>query len=287
MANSIDQQIIKEYQILSKSDWDRFYPKENYAQKTEHAQTHPLHYLLALNQSDKTIIPFIMGCKKISSLSLADKTNYGFTPLIIATMRGRLEVVQLLLEMYTKHNISKNNEKDSYGWSILHHARVSSNKIFEFFKNNGFNTKVGNYLHATPDEVRSLIDYEVKPISIHRTYYETKEGKLILVSELGKEKMKELMGIEVYRDNPLYATNELKTLWQLPEMTHRSLLIENYEEYLKSPPNLIVKSCEELKNLENESLELCAGEDIKFGAIIAEYAGEIVHVEGNETENFS
>lgn len=83
-----------------------------------------LHYLIALGQSAPYIQKLAAQYKESNPhyLTFQDSKNYHLTPLALATIYGRVDVVDILLQQGVKADI-----QDSWGFTCLHHAALLQN----------------------------------------------------------------------------------------------------------------------------------------------------------------
>ena len=276
---------------LNQNDWSKMYRETEYKNKTNRAKNFALHFILALNQSDKTVLPFIktLQNKSPGRLSVQDPQNHKLTPLIIATMKGRENVVYSLLESLEK---SKINSRDTYGWTALHHASISSSNIFEMLLKHGADIKSKTNMMGTCFDLMELTQRNIKSTSIDTVSYRTSEGNLIKISDLTRNTFEKHLGLLKYRDIPLYTKPALKALWQQqpdPYDLKLAQILKIKQDLLKkyyiNPPKLTICESKLLKGQSVKILGLHAGEKITCGQIIGTYGG-FVHERKRDIRSF-
>jgi Ankyrin repeats (3 copies)/SET domain len=269
--------------IFSKSEWESMYPREKYVSRTKNAMKHVLHWLLALGQSDKNILSYItkkLKEKKVTVLFVVDEKNYHFTPLMIATMRGRYKVVQAILGACNQRKAHL-ALKDSYKWTALHHAAISSNEIYELLKASGASIHAYNAAGGTPNNLLNLVNEQLSIFAPSQVRIICQDKIVRGVDNVLKSNLlKEEMGLTVYRDIPYYQPDAMKTLWeQNPETDNscfaQTIMVKAWQKYIKGRPNLLIKNSEELAHVSERTLGLFADTDIPSGDIITIYSGAV------------
>lgn len=272
-------------QIFTEVEWKRMYPATEYKARPilPHVRASLLHYLLGLNQSDTTVIPYIKGLegRKIALLYLRDSKNHGLTPLMIATMKGREAVVrEILVKLETSGNKQKVQLQDQYGWTVLHHAAVSSAEIFQMLVSFGSDLTKRTDFGGTPEQVRDLVSRDIQSPSLSALSLRVADGTLKKVSDIGKERFCQVMGIEEYRDEALIYPSSLKKFWSSeidPKFTTDESLFKNsfYPTLVaRSLPKMVLAENGELKGKVPGCYGLYADEEIPFGRFVGYYSGE-------------
>lgn len=275
--------------ILSQADWQRLYPRGNYNRNVNgntHGITHYFHYFCALTKTDQTIIDQIKT-KNLKALTKRDKKVYGLTPLAIACMQGRAAVVNEMLDRMDeacKNNECKRedverwiNKKDDFGWTPLHHAVLTSQEIFDRLREMGADINARTNLGGTCDDLRRLTSLADNPLAKRNVKIEDNKGRLFDLSEISAERLKELTGLEGYRDDPYFSPEHLKKLWMdtpnMAEPVQRFIreITTEYNRLKANPPCLIIGKCAELAQVGIDTYELRADEVIRKGSVIGEY----------------
>lgn len=233
------------------------YVKEEYVKKTPDVQRLTFHYLLALNQPDKIIIPYIERQRDRTQIVACDKKCFKWTPLIVATILNRPEVVNALL---TTNASSTINHADSYSWTALHHAAAVSNAIFATLVQNGANTLLQTQMFATPRDIQLLT---------HRT--SEPDPQIEQSTLLSSERLHELFQMSLWRTTPFYPPECIKILWQADPNEREPLefLKQAFANFKQHPPILHIQKEPHLEN----HWGLFAGEDIEEGCVVSEYTG--------------
>lgn len=269
-------------QIFSQEEWGEMYPREEYLSKElvvkARVQKLGLHYLMGLNQSKDAIQKYMNALSAgliISKLTALDSKHYRLTPLMIAVMRARLDVVKLFIESCDKANLKDMIEaEDVYGWRAIHHAVLTSQKIFLLLVANKAEVYHQTKAIGTVTQLRALISESTVNYSSQKVTLRLADGSRMLFSELTSSMLFQKTGLKQYRDDPLYTTDVFKKLWQQqPELDGNERTVVKLRT---KPPALLVGSCSELIKIDHPPLELYADEDISEWSPIAEYSGVVV-----------
>jgi len=256
--------------ILPEAKWQEMYPREEYLRKGNRARELSLHFLLALNQSDRLILASIENwkTKNPTLLRAADPKNAKITPLILSTMKRRTVIAERL---YSILSVAELNAADSHGWRALHHAAISSNEIYTGLLRKGADVKATTEMNGTAENLISLTSRRI--IQQNVTFVGA-DGRRAPLTE--KE-----MGIELYCDLPFYPAHTQRALWeQVPDESNfdpelNPIRQKMYREYQESPPALTAGSCRELTGITSRALELLADEHISAGKVIGTYGGTV------------
>lgn len=260
--------------ILTEEQWNRLYPRAEYG-NTVHGKSHILHYLGALKQPLAVAEGFLNGKDKVlvvSRLKKVDETNYNLTPLMVAVMRGQLELARYLLDKANETGCLKDclNQKDVYDFTALHHATLSAPSFVTNLLEIGADLEAKTHTGYTYKQLQWLTNPDVPAPSARTTQWEVK-GELRYVSEL-TEQERESLGFD-YRDGRLYSGQEaLCALWrQEPVKFDGDIYLAGVEKWKKCPPQLQVRSCPEIGK---HQMGLFAGELISFGDILGPYGSQ-------------
>jgi hypothetical protein len=251
------------------------YPKKEYP-ASEHAKTSTIHFLLAHNQKQDVIIAY---AKKYNAKILTIDVNcYRFTPLLIAIIQGKLELVREIMGIADSLGKLSDvlNHSDAFGWTACHHAANSAKEIYQLITQKPGVILKKNSMGCLPSDIRMLTDL-TEPTPIVDRAYIIEEGKEIAISELSQEKLKEKLDLDVYRSFPYFPPDQIFVLWQNPPPIQEKQLLNNlkiYSKLIETPPKLLVRSCEALRVIGVAARELVAGEDLSFGRGISVYSGE-------------
>ena len=271
--------------IFNSEEWKKLYPREEYIQKptTPRVIGLALHYLLGLGQSDAVVMKYIETTGKTNPgrLCSIDTGKYKWTPLMIAAMRGRTLVVRALLDFWKGKGSLQTNLRslDTYDWTALHHAAISSKEIFTLLCEYGADQKARTLLGGTPEDLRVLTSRNIVNFSDRSVFYKGADGALILIAELGSQRLQEYTGLECYRDDTFVPEGALKALWQ----QEAAAKIEQNQMWLRMTPmrasrqcpSMVLTECAPLVGKTPRPLGLVAKEKIPFGAYLGEYTGEM------------
>lgn len=267
-------------------DWGKSYPRRDYP-STDRSKTYTLHYLIALNQPEESILSYIdtQTQKKIhAKLFSADKEIYLLTPLMLAVMKGRVDVAKKLLQIAKELGRIKEqvNQQDQHGWTPLHHAAIKSGGLFDLLIQHDADRTIQNKSLGTADDLKALTSENVLTAenafsttpSAFKTYLVLPNQERVLISKLGKDTLQTALGLKEYRDAPFFPKSEINGLWK----THKNTDFLNhkiYDHWLKNTPELCIRECEELSAITENSKELISLQDIPLGYPVGVYSGVI------------
>ena len=106
------------------------YTEAEYTTSSQRVKSHLFHFFLGLNQPAQFVVTQIKSAvekanaTQMAKLTQADAQNYMWTPLHIAVMQGKLEVVVALLAVKSVRETL--SARDEQGWTAFHHAAVPS-----------------------------------------------------------------------------------------------------------------------------------------------------------------
>jgi hypothetical protein len=261
--------------ILSDSEWNELYPRDQYKTRTLFA----LHFLFALGQPVKTITNYIATLKEKNPERLihGDKENHNLTPLHIAAMKANAEGAKALLGAFgTKdEKLAAIRKKDDFGWTPLHHAACTCNTLFQLFIAEGGDPETKTSTAPSPKDLRHLSGREVSVSSSKSLFARVGEARsLIAVAAVNLNERISLFGPSfVHTDYPIYPTRYLKALWQqCSNENNNAISVGNFSQTIYRP-SLIIQECKELSGVVPNSMELVANEDIPENSFVTEYTG--------------
>lgn len=281
--------------ILSQADWEVLYPATEYREiKKKQREEFTLHYLLAVGQNAGAIEKHI-GSLPASQLNLPDRDKpYHLTSLMIAAMKGYLSLVRVLLDKIKEHpELLKKalDYQDEYGWTVLHHAAVSSEKTYALLKACGADGKKKTHAQGTPYNILCLVGRVQETTGKSVTFFrpESRDG-LISFADMSQDEMEKLTGLAEWRDHPYIPQEHLKELWMQtmePGGPQGDYYEHQYEKFRKNPPKLIVGKSDQLAALPCHPLELYVKEAAPEGAILCEYTGVKTNETNHHVESFA
>jgi hypothetical protein len=184
-------------------DINNFFSKQSYTNKTPEAMAHSLSYLIALNQPDSVILPYIdkIDKSKISKESPFHKV----TPLGLAVMKGRESLVKKLLD-----NGADPDTADAFGWTPLIHSAISTDSVAKMLLSKSCceNKRALNGL--TFSSLKEMTTDSATHPGLDRLMVENDEGNLVKPSRAEAEA---IMGIDQYRTKSLFRPENLRQLW--------------------------------------------------------------------------
>jgi len=267
--------------ILTQEEWEALYPKEQYPGK---GKRFTLHFLLALNQPEETIVKYISDLKKdhFQKLTLADPDCEGLTPLHIAAMKAHTAVVRALLARPEVRQMI--DQRDRYGWTALHHALIASQEIFDLLVANGADPMAATASRGNIEDLRMLTG-RVSPSACNSNVLIMKEGNAVPLSSLMPQELNSATGLQQCCAQLLFIPESYKQLWQqeikidISKSPFLAIIDKNqqnlWEQLSTDPVNLIVDECRELKGKVPLPLELRSLDCIPMGRPIGEYAGVV------------
>ncbi len=209
------------------------------------------------------------------------------TPLHIATMKGNVVAVQLLINAAKNTLTAKEfnnylNVVDTKGWGAIHFAAITSDEIFEKLKNLKANLNARNSQRGTPEDLKKLVGKIPSNFSMHSSYIKI-DTVFKTFADLTQTEL-ESLGLKEYRDLPLFrypkTWNQLWTKDENPVPILDLIGLRTLTALQKSPPKLIVEDCPEI-----HGKKLVAGTLIKKGDPIGVYGGEII-IEDDIVQSF-
>jgi hypothetical protein len=257
------------------SFWDSLYPESLYKERTAFA----LHFLLARNQPESTVVSYI---KKLSAenrvrLFQKDPSNHQLTPLHIAAMRANQAAVECLLSSAKNSKERKQmlNAQDAFGFTPLHMAALTSEHLYRLFLKCGADPSLKTLAGGTAEHFLPLSG-RVKMVNSGDTlFFEDPLSKEVKkVSDLTAQEKESLFppGF-THTDTPLYSPEMFHRLWLDTAKPTEQAFPALVDKFRKAPPQLLVRNCAELADI-RDGKELVALQTIKEGEIISEYAGE-------------
>ena len=305
--------------ILSKSNWEQFYPAEEYrsydayvkngnklpagssTESTEMLKTiirvksHLLHFCLGLDEpldvTLSTIQAIAQKFKETKDVTLlkplmkVDEQNHSLTPLHIAVMKGKKEVVFALLEVFASQaprevrDVIRGamNAPDARKWTPLHHAALLSpideklsKEIIEKLKASGANIECVNNLNATYEHIERLV---IKGSNLAPFKTIQLEGKPLTRTNIQER----LPDIE-FRNDHYFAPEYRQNLW-LQEPTEIDDVFE--DSLIKNSLKLAPRKFNIVEVVHRGQAipgfyGLSAGETLPAGALIGHYSGSFV-----------
>lgn len=256
--------------LIPNEDWCKYYPREDYVNKTSRSKTFTLHYLLGLNQPDSSILAFIQRNANSDVLTAVDLSQKKWTPLTIAVMRGREAVVEALLKTKAKEQL---NLPDEFGWTPMHHAALSSEAIYRRLLREGASVTSLNAMRGTPQDIYSLAHTPAKLRP--PTVFLAESDALIPTTDLSSEQLRRL-SLEEWRDAPFYPPCFWNILWnKIQNPRDRDGMYQGaYGEFCRSRPKLLIKEEPGLQGCLTAPMGLFAGQPIQPGMVVTEYLGD-------------
>ena len=267
--------------LFSPEEWGALYPRENF-KKSDHYNNLPLHYLIALRQPDANITAYIKKCSW-AILVASDPLHHQFTPLHLGVMCGRVAVVRAILDRFKeqKNQTDNLNPPDSHGWTPLHHSVLVSEALSQMLLEAGADAQAKTLAGATFKGLEVLVGKNISQLTMDAVSFSS-DGASRPLSSLALEKFRELTGLELYTDYPLYPQRMWKQLWQAeptaPPTDQRkerwmALLKKKVEDWQDHPPELEVGPCPELAPISGAK-ELKTAQPTTIGTVYGVYAGE-------------
>lgn len=271
--------------LLTDEQWNTHYPAADYMAKTTRAVTCTLQFLIVLGQPNKTITDLLN--KSTAKLYTPDEDCYRLTPFMVATMRGNSHLTaQMIAKAESEGKLtSVLLQQDVFGWTLYHHAAFACENIYKLLSSKRQHSTVpANTLGGLPWDIYVLTNLNLPPRSNENVFF-LENGIERLIVEMSPGELREKLRLKTYRSIPYYPPDEVSQLWR-SELNSYSfgVVLENepYKQYLASPPKLIVRKCQEIKEQVPYSLELVADEDIPPGRIVTVYGGKFCSEEENQ-----
>ncbi|MFI5342782.1 MAG: ankyrin repeat domain-containing protein [Chlamydiales bacterium] len=309
--------------LFTKTDWANLFSRELYEKYVkkdsslsekdkELIKDHSLKYLIALNQSDGSILNYIQKLKTNNSAQINSHfPTHQITALHIAIMRNRMTIVNKLIA-----SGAIIDAQDEYGWTALHHAAIVSNDLVAFILSKNpmefkTNNKGGTYqdlmslqsgqvqnvalpaidvASSSNMEYASMLTVEQIPAAPSSIYYQPIDKPKEQVS---REVLSARLNI-TYIDECKWPDTMLYTLWNSAHSSRGDSLsqIQIRELYplLKIvPPKIILKEVL-IPSSGSVSMEVLADKQLKPFSLIGEYTGKIKKIphtqEGEGTYSF-
>lgn len=258
----------------TEKDWRDHYPIRNVFRVTgnnKNINTIYLHHLIAIDKFNQET--------KITNVQLTakDKVFFHFTPLHLAVLKVNHTAIEALLK-YAKKNLKEEefknyiNAADVKGWTALHFAALVSNDIYKTLKDQGADETCENKMKGTALQLKRLTGKETYNFSMQHSFLKMSDQQEKSFDQLTKDELQTL-GIKQYRDFPLYRNPDVwKQLWQdnFSESLILVLATQAVKDLQKSPPQLVVMDCPEVKGK-----KLVAKCDIPKGKAIGILSGEV------------
>lgn len=210
-------------------------------------------------------------------LTAKNKNFFNVTSLHLAAMRGNALGVSILLDQ-TKMLTDKEcadyiNATDNKGWTALHFAALTSEKIYALLKAAGADESIENSMCGTPVNLLKLTGKTSSIFSLSNIVLRISKQKDRSFSDLKPQELEQL-GLKEFCDFPIYKKLETwKLLWRDKKEEAKSLL--NFfaslaiKKLQTSPPSLCV-------TLKDNRKSLFANADIKKGFAIGIFAGCVI-----------
>jgi hypothetical protein len=183
------------------------------------------------------------------------------------------------------------NAQDSFGWSPIHYACLTSQAIFLKLIQSKANFQAKTHLGATCNDLKrfTTLDEEGSNCKQH-IQIEDELGNIVPLADLSPEHLKELTGLDHYKDHLYFPQDKWKKLWKATyiESTDSEILaLKRHAEIqdLEKPPRLTIAKCRDLMKAGILFYELQAGEEIFPGKVIGLYSGEIFKYHGMYQNN--
>ncbi|MDP1835244.1 MAG: hypothetical protein Q8K75_04860 [Chlamydiales bacterium] len=266
-------------QLFNDSHWSSLYMKNDYTQKSNRSKTHALHYLTVLSPNQaKSFIASNAATKDWvkSRMTKQDHDAHNFTPLMIAVIRQNGVLVNHYLDVCLKYNCLQQclSQKDSKGWTVLHHATLSMPEIVGRLLDLKA-SEAPNLSDATYQDLQKLTTHG-EAISTTNLSLETADGNTLNIRDMSREQIKESTGIEYVIDGTYYGSPEaIFDLWNdTKEHSLESIALHNHyadavSQWRQNPPALTIKPSSELGNGQNG---LFSNQDLDH-AILGPYSG--------------
>ena len=264
--------------IFSDIEWQSMYSNEKCQSNPSHFREHSFHYFLGQGQPEQFICNFI-GKNRLGPLLIkSDTDHYGLTPLIICAMRCKEVIARALLVAWKgTSNERYINAADAFGFTALHHATLAgATAMINLLQEFGANAKLLTNLEGSVEDLKKISFREMASSSMRNIFIEEKQGEIKTICDLSQERLQELTGLELYRDE-IYVQKQLfKKFW----MTSFAIIKQFGGMYGHdiSPqyPRVLVRRCQKISGW-----EIVAHEKIKPHTILAKYAGELYQDESD------
>lgn len=265
--------LLTNYNYFDSNSNKENYPfSENISYKN---QTHPvLVYMKPFNPSTSKLSQ--KQSLKPFPFSKAIIGSHQLSPLHCAVISKDVKQIKKLCEITT--NIDK---ADIHGWTPLHHAALSSQRIFDYLLSKNANKTIKNDLGGTPEDLRHLsflprFSFEIPPLLIQMDG----EKKPLEVEEF-KHLTEATYIQEMYVPPQLLYKEWLKLPQKEPSFINEIAPTE-YSRHESFPYSLYIAPSIDPITKKNLGLGLYANEKIKKGTLICEYLGEKIEDSSKE-----
>ncbi len=258
--------------LYTQEEWNEIYQKPTPATS--------FHYLIARNEKPeqtRTLIQIVQK-DRIHQLLAIDPEHCDLTPLHIAAMKADDLVVAALTKKLAEQGKLQEalNARDTFGWTPLHHALLSSEQVFKRLQELGANMQARTALGDDCHDLQKYVGRVREQRSKAHIHLNIPGLAAKTLGELSAEQMKTTLGIDCYTDIVLYPPEHYRILWgHVPsDKPDDRYLAKAYEEWKANPPELMVAECEELKGKNQRFLGLYAkGNGIRAGTVLGVYSG--------------
>ena len=266
--------------LFKKDDWDTLYSKSDYNSQNSHLT---LHFLLARDQTDAKILEYISTHESALTTQDTRHGHHKLTPLIIATMKGRVKIVEAIITGWQKTPgtiCNHLNQTDAHKWTALHHAILCSKEIYSLLEKAGANLAACTELCGTPANLKALTTHNIPSRSARTTFIQKADGTVATIERLAQQELKMLTGLSEYRDTPYVPLGKISELWQLKyegESDHFELRQNDFRSFLqKVQPQVLITPCKELQEKSIYTLGLIAKQTIELSEPICVYSGKFI-----------
>ncbi len=273
-------------QIYTPEEWNGFYPKPT--------PENSFHYLIARNEKPEQTVKLIQIVKaeRIQHLLAKDKGHHDLTPLHIAAMKADALSVDTLTKKLAEvpgKLAEALNARDSFGWTPLHHALLTSEEIFRRLLELGASLNAQTAMEEDCYELQQLIGRVKVQRSLPTTCLVMQEGQPKKLSTLSQEDMQRALGIELYTDSVLYQPEYYRHLWQRqPSDSSSHLPMAAYRNWIKNPPvEFLIRASEELKGKNPMPLSLHVDHAVNAGTALGLHGGLFKPLQGKHCFNLS
>ncbi|CRX38359.1 ankyrin repeat domain-containing protein [Estrella lausannensis] len=256
------------------SFWNSLYPQSQYKDRTAFA----LHFLLALNQPEKTVAAYItkLNTENRARLFHKDPLNHNLTPLHIAAMKANQAAVERLLS-HAKDNRERRqmlNQQDAFGFTPLHMAALTSEHLYRYFLEQGADPSLKTLSGGTAEHLLPLCGRVRVLNSTDTLFFEDPLSSEVkrAIDLTAHEKERLFPPGFTHTDTPLYAPEMVHRLWLDTQEPIQKAFPNLVARFRKAPPRLLVRNSAELAEIDNAK-ELVAMQAIREGEIISEYTG--------------
>ncbi len=243
--------------IITRSEWKTLYPEAEYRTKSPRVKEHLFHFCLGLDEPESQIIKLIDTIKGRAKLTSHDAKCHELTPLIIAVMQGKREVVDKLLSCPEVQNSI--DAKDAYGWTAYHHAALVSDEIARIILGAGANKDAKTNLGGSFEDIQRMTTLQKNP----------PRNVTFKGAPITEEVARSQFGMESFQDEVYFSPSQLKALWQMEKWTLDPNLSPLTLNSIKEPPPKL-----QVAEVQTGLFGLVADEDIEPGSYIGEYTGE-------------